>query len=298
MTTSTNQIQPPAIQIGLSYGWKFTSLLSIGNSNELHLIVGISWHRKKTGEGYGSTSSFTKGPFHILTHQSPIPLVKEYLEAGEHKSARTVYNYLKIFTKKRAEKIIGDICAQVIMTELQKSQPDETIFLLDGPPYTTLLNKIASMFPSQDVTIAFLTFHPAHLLTSILSPGLPEFSFDLYELIHRSGFSKEGPFPDFSRITLSRNYFIKFGAIKGKSFVPVRIDIFCQGQTPVTIERKLAKVLALLNTNGEWFPYTLSQNTELSWNTVKMPVVIEQAHSKVKSELERIKETNYGEEPW
>jgi hypothetical protein len=204
-----------------------------------------------------------ESPFSLYRYGTPIAVLKSYIGNNINKnnlsSANKAFKELKNFTSQCCERITADLCCQVIMKEIDKTdepkKTQELVFFIEKSASDKMLGRLASLQLNLDnIIICFLTFDPSDLMTIAMSNQTSKLHFDINRLMRPSSDSDFfGPYPGDSEDSLVQTYFHRpFHAEGGGGeFSPMRFDIFSQGLRIGEIEKKKEKIEQIFSSSED-----------------------------------------------
>ena len=207
-----------------------------------------------------------KFPFTLYKSGTPIGLLVAYMGERIRKadmlSARKAFRELKYFAAQCSERIIADLSCQVILRYiLGMEKGDSLLFFVERSASDKMLGRLASLqIDLSSVTICFMSYSPADLMTIAITNQTGKLHFDLNRLMTTASAEFYGPYPGESEDSLTQTYFHRPSSVGGDEweFSPIRFDIFAQGLQRDDLERKkdlLEKVF--LPHSGETLPEQL-----------------------------------------
>ena len=200
-----------------------------------------------------------KTPFSLYRSGTPISVLKSYIGNNIHKnklsSASRAFKELKNFASQCCERITADLCCQVIMKEIDKTEETRKIvFFIEKSTSDKMLGRLASLQLNLDnIIICFLTFDPPNLMTIAMSNQTSKLHFDINRLMSSNNPDFFGPYPGDSEDSLMQTYFHRpFPAEEGGGeYSPMRFDIFSQGLRRDEIEQKKEEIEQIFSSSED-----------------------------------------------
>ena len=209
----------------------------------------IAYNKKTSGENdltqptLGSFNDMV--PFALYELGIPIAILRSYMGSEIKKedliSTKKAFKELKNFASHCYERIIADLCCQILIKEVRQQRDNEhIIFFIEKSASDKMLGRLASLYLDLDkVTICFLVFDPSALMTTVMSYQAGKLHFDINRLMTEDTSDFFGPYPGDSEDSLIQTYFYKPPRLpEGGGYRPMRVDIFTQGLRRDEIDRK------------------------------------------------------------
>jgi hypothetical protein len=174
-------------------------------------------------------------PFTLYEMGTPITLLKSYtlgnISADDLRSVKKAFEKLKGVVFQCSERVVADLCCDIILKEIKNPQKDELVFFIDSFNSDKMFGRLATLnLNLNKITIVFLTSTPSDLMTTVMSYHTGKITFDIYRLMHEEfGDGFIGPYPGDSEESLVQTYFFKPKPIAKGQYRPMRLDIFAQG---------------------------------------------------------------------
>lgn len=231
--------------------------------------------------------------FSLYESETPIESLLKYIgnmniKKEELSVARKAFQKLQSFAVQCAERVTADLCCQIILEKSQEPGASPLLYLIEKPASDKMLGRLGYLYLDlSKITICFISYDPDDMVTTVMSAKTGKLLFD----IHRLMSSNEdeiftAPYPGSSEDSLVQTYFFRPKAPSpDNKFLPIRIDIFCQGLLESDIENKSKLVRDLLTDDSETQAYPI-RNTDRS-PFVKLPLGLQ-------SVLKSWKEDNRG----
>lgn len=238
---------------------------NIINNHAIEFYPVISWNEKKLGENNinHNNLNFFKMPFKLYERGISISTLCNYLGGTIRKDdflVKKVFAKLKSFALQCADRVIADLCCQVILKTFQKATSDDEdiICFIEKSASDKMLGRLGSLYLSLDrLTVCFLSYEPEDMFTNIISSQTGKLSFDLHRLMTRENEEPLGPYPGSSNKSLRQTFFYKPRLDSNVEVLPIRLDFFVQGITEIQIEKKCNDVIEKIfkSDTGERLPY-------------------------------------------
>jgi len=232
------------------FRYKFTTVVAYNKKTK---------GRKDLTEPPLTESYNNESPFSLYKSGTPIAVLKSYIGSNIHKdklsSASRAFKELKNFASQCCERITADLCCQVIMREINKTEGTQKIvFFIEKSASDKMLGRLASLQLNLDnIIICFLTFDPPNLMTIAMSNQTSKLHFDINRLMSSDNPDFFGPYPGDSEDSLIQTYFHRPFSIEegGGEYSPMRFDIFSQGLRRDEIEEKKEKIEQIFSSSED-----------------------------------------------
>jgi len=197
--------------------------------------------------------AFNNGaPFSLYEIGTPISILRNYMSNKIDKddllSVKRAFKGLKNFASRCYERVIADLCCQVILERVTHLTTDkELVFFIEKSASDKMLGRLATLnLNLNNLTICFLVYNPSDLMTSVMSNQTGKLHFDIHRLMNSDISDYIGPYPGDSEESLVQTYFYK-----PSDYRPMRVDIFAQGLLRDKIEAKKEIVKKILNPDSK-----------------------------------------------
>ena len=182
--------------------------------------------------------------------------------------AKKAFDKLRALAIPSSERVIADVCSQIILNNLKQNVFDQTIFFIQKLSTEKMLGRLSYLYLNlKNVTICFLSFQPDELITTVMTKQSGKLHFDLNRLVVSGNEGqKYGPYPSSPEDALEQAFFYTPSIDKVKYF-PLRFDIFSQGLTEKQVDEKSEIIKEVLNSNELSIHHQLSENY-----AVKLPI--------------------------
>lgn len=222
---------------------------NIVSNHSIEFYPAISCNEKHLNESntYNDKIHYFKLPFTLYESGISISTLCNYLGGTIKKDdfmVKKVFTKLISFAKQCADRVIADLCCQVIIKTSNSRQDDEQfIYFIEKSASDKMLGRLGTLFLDlRMVTICFLSYEPEDMFTNIISSQTGKLNFDLHRLMTRESDEPLGPYPGSSNDSLKQTFFYK-PTIKDAKILPIRLDIFAQGLTEKDINEKCSLVI-------------------------------------------------------
>lgn len=201
----------------------------------------------------GTSLSLLKGYFGSEFKKEELTLVKK------------AFQKLKNFATPCAERVITDLCCQIILKTIKEIKDGEIIYFIEKSATDKMLGRLGSLYLNlENIIICFLSYTPDDLMTTVMSSQTGKLHFDIHRLMSSDLYDKVGPYPGSPEDAIKQTYFYKPGPIHPNAeFLPVRFDIFAQGLSEDDIEKKSDKIREIFENESERIPYPIGGNYAL-----------------------------------
>jgi len=228
--------------------------------------------------------------FSLYEFGTSLTLLRSYtsnkINSEELLSVKKAFRHLKRIVSQCSERVIADLCCSIILDVLRKNSEDEITFFIESPMSDKMLGRLGTLYLDLDrVTLVFLATRPSDLMTTVMSQHTGKIRFDIHRLMSEESNEFLGPYPGDSEDSLIQTYFFKPKPISYESgnYRPIRLDIFSQGLSRETLEKKKDDLQKLLAPN--------SQNTETDWGIIEEPrLLLPSGFNELKRALDKKKE--------
>lgn len=185
-------------------------------------------------------------PFTLYELGTPIAILKAFMGNKDTEeqliSARKAFHELKNFAAQCYERTIADLCCQVIIGEVKRTETgQELVFFVEKSASDKMLGRLATLNLNLDrITVCFLIVSPSDLMTTVLSSQTGKLHFDIHRLMTSDFGEFSEPYPGDFEDSLVQSYFYRpLPARKsGGEYAPMRLDIFAQGLLRDRVEKK------------------------------------------------------------
>jgi len=201
----------------------------------------------------------------LYENEVPIESLIKYIgdiKKEELSIAKRAFTKLQNFALQCAERVIADLCCQIILDTSEKDKSDHLVYFIERPASDKMLGRLGYLyFDLKNITICFISYEPNDMVTTVMSAKTGKLLFDIHRLMSsRDTEIFTSPYPGTSEDSLVQTYFFKPKAVSPLSeFLPIRIDIFCQGLLEPDIERKSNFVKDILSDKNECQPYPIKK---------------------------------------
>ncbi|MEW6107852.1 MAG: hypothetical protein AB1632_01600 [Nitrospirota bacterium] len=218
----------------------------------------VAYNKKTSGKEDLSSpriESFHKmNPFTLYELGTSITILKNYMGTAVKKedliSAKKAFKELKQFASQCHERVIADLCTQIILREIEDMAENQHItFFIEKSASDKILGRLSSLCLNLErVSICFLVFEPSDLMTTVMSYQTGKLHFDIHRLMTGDISDLLGPYPGDSEDSLIQTYFYKPPSMSGGGeYRPMRLDLFTQGLLRDKIEEKKEGIRKILN---------------------------------------------------
>ena len=243
-------------------------ILKKSRDKEFHyeFVPVIAFNEKKKGnqEINDQQPIYLPKIFSLYENDTPIESLIRYI--GDIKKedlliAKRAFAKLQTFASQCSERVIADLSCQVILDAIKANDYDHLVCFIVRPASDKMLGRLGYLYLDlEKITICFISYEPDDMITTVMSAKTGKLIFDINRLM-ASNFNDTvtTPHPGSSEDSLVQTYFFKPRPISSiNEFLPIRIDIFCQGLLEPDIEKKSIIVYNILNSSEESpaFPIT------------------------------------------
>lgn len=213
---------------------------NILKEHSVNFYPAISWNKKRLKENITNAEiQCFKLPFTLYESGISISTLCNYLGGNIKKDdflLKKVFAKLRSFASQCADRVIADLCCQVIIRTI-KDNSEHIIYFIEKSASDKMLGRLGSLYLDlSKVTICFLSYELEDMFTNIISSQTGKLNFDLHRLMTRENEEPLGPYPGSSEDSLNQTFFYKPSIVK--NLLPLRLDIFAQGLTEKEIKDK------------------------------------------------------------
>lgn len=199
-------------------------------------------------------NNFAPYVFSLYEFGTSLTLLRSYtsdiINSQVLQSVKQAFRQLKRIVSKCSERIISDLCCNIILKILQENHRERITFFIISPMSDKMLGHLGTLYLNlRRVTIVFLATRPTDLMTTVMSQHTRRIRFDLHRLMSEDSDEMVGPYPGDSEKSLTQTYFYKPKPIPSEdkgSYRPIRLDIFSQGLSLKELEDKKEELRKLL----------------------------------------------------
>lgn len=176
--------------------------------------------------------------------------------------ARRAFKKLQNFALQCSERVIADLCCQIILETSEKNKSDHLVYFIERAASDKMLGRLGYLYLDlTNITICFVSYEPDDMVTTVMSAKTGKLLFDIHRLMSsRDAEMITPPYPGNSEDSLVQTYFFKPKAISPfNEFLPMRLDLFCQGLLEPDIEVKSNFVKDILSDKNECQPYPIKK---------------------------------------
>lgn len=214
--------------------------------------------------------------FSLYESETPIESLLKYIgniKKEELSVARKAFQKLHSFAVQCAERVTADLCCQIILEKSKEPGSSKLLYLIEKPASDKMLGRLGYLYLDlSNITICFISYDPNDMVTTVMSAKTGKLLFDIHRLMSSN---EDGifttPYPGSSEDSLVQTYFFRpKTSSPNDKFLPIRIDIFCQGLLESEIENKSNLVKDILMEESETQAYPIKDSDRSP--VVKLPL--------------------------
>lgn len=203
--------------------------------------------------------------FKLFESDIPIENLVKYLgdvKKEELSVAKRAFSKLNEFALQCSERIIADLSCQIILEKSSLFKEDHIIFFIKRLASSKMLGYLAYLnLNLENITICFLSYKPQDMITTVMSARTGKLLFDIHRLMSVSNsINFTSPYPGSSEDSLVQTFFHKpEDGFSKMEFLPIRIDIFCQGLLEPSIQKKKERIQSIFDNQVACPPYAIKK---------------------------------------
>ena len=204
--------------------------------------------------------------FSLYEVGTPIAQLKQYFKddfvPSDLMFAKKAFQKLRSLVIPFAERVVADLCSQLILNSLKTNDDDadEFIFFIERLSSDKMLGRLGYLYLNLDrTTICFLSIDPDELYTTVISKTTGKLNFDLIRVLSSRSF-QFGPYPGNPEDALEQAYFYSPLPETGAKRTALRFDLYSQGLTEDQISKKSETVFRILRTPTETLPHMIAES--------------------------------------